>query len=180
MNKLIIFPTDTVYGIGASIYDLDNINKIYEIKGRSFDKQLPVLCSSIEQIESFAVIDNNVLKLAKAFWPGALTLILKTKDEYFKFSGERTIGVRIPNHILALSLLEKYGPLKTTSINDSGSVPLNDYETIYEKYNNKVSYIYKNTEASIGLASTIVSLVDDVKILRLGNITLEQIKESLK
>ena len=59
-------------------------------------------------------------------------------------------------------------------------MPLNDYETIYEKYNNKVSYIYKNTEASIGLASTIVSLVDDVKILRLGNITLEQIKESLK
>ncbi|HHT55361.1 MAG TPA: threonylcarbamoyl-AMP synthase, partial [Acholeplasma sp.] len=85
MNKIIIFPTDTVYGIGASLYDLDNINKIYEIKGRSFDKQLPVLCSSIEQIESFAVIDNNVLKLAKAFWPGALTLILKTKDEYFKF-----------------------------------------------------------------------------------------------
>src|SRR5690554_812498 len=180
MNKIIIFPTDTVYGIGAPIYDLDSIKKIYEIKGRSFDKQLPVLCSSIEQIEKFAVVNDETLKLARNFWPGALTLILKTKDDYYKFSGEKTIGVRIPNHKLALELLNELGPLKTTSINDSGSEPLNDYETIHQKYNNKVSYIYKNTEASIGLASTIVSLVDDVKILRLGNITLEQIKESLK
>jgi len=180
MKELIIFPTDTVYGIGASLYDLDNIKKIYEIKGRSFNKQLPVLCSSIEQIEKFAVFDESALKLAKAFWPGGLTLILKSKEEYYQFSGEETIGVRIPNHKLALELLEKFGPLKTTSINDSGDAPLNDYETIYKKYNNKVSYIYKNNEESLGLSSTIINLVGEVKVLRLGSITLEEINESLK
>lgn len=180
MNKLIIFPTDTVYGIGASLYDKENINKIYEIKGRSFNKQLPVLCSSIEQAEEFAILNENALKLAKAFWPGPLTLVLETKEKLFNFSGEKTIAVRIPNHKETLLLLAEVGPLKTTSVNKSNEIPLNDYDTIFEIYNNKVDYIYKNKENSLGQASTIINLVDEIKVLREGGITFDEIIKILK
>src|SRR5690554_424993 len=117
MNKLIIFPTDTVYGIGACLYDKENINKIYEIKGRDFNKQIPVLCSTIEQIGTFAVVNDNLRKLAKAFWPGALTIVLESNNDYYNFSGEKTIAVRIPNHKETLKLLEK--DRKSTRLNSS-------------------------------------------------------------
>lgn len=179
MNKLIIFPTDTVYGIGACLYDKENINKIYEIKGRDFNKQIPVLCSTIEQIETFAVVNDNLRKLAKAFWPGALTIVLESNNDYYNFSGEKTIAIRIPNHKETLKLLEKYGPLKTTSINKSGEPPLNDYKVIYERYNDVVDHIYMNNEEMILVASTIISLVDEVKLLRTGSISYEDILKSL-
>ena len=180
MNKLIIFPTDTVYGIGAPLYDNKNIKKIYEIKGRSFNKQLPVLCSSIEQINEFAILNDSALKLAKAFWPGPLTLVLETKEKLFNFSGEKTIAVRIPNHKETLKLISEVGPLKTTSVNKSNETPLNDYDKIFERYNNKVDYIYKNKENSIGQASTIINLVDEIKVLREGGITFDEIIKILK
>lgn len=179
MNKLIIFPTDTVYGIGTSLYDKDNINKIYEIKGRSFDKQIPVLCSSLEQIEKFAVVNDKLRKLAKDFWPGALTIVLESNNAYYNFSGEKSIAVRIPNHKETLKLLEQFGPLKTTSINKSGEKPLNDYEVIYERYKDVVDHIYINNEEMIGVSSTIITLVDEVKLLRTGSISYDDILKSL-
>lgn len=176
MSKVIVFPTDTVYGIGTPLYDNEGIIRIYEIKGRSLSKQLPVLCSSLDQINKFAVFDERLEIIANKFWPGALTVVLKTKKEYFDFSGEETIAVRIPNHKLALSIINEFGPLKTTSINQSGFPPLNDYYEIKEKYNDQVDYIYQNNEDSIGVSSTIISLVDEIELLRQGSISLDEIK----
>ena len=92
MNYVIIFPTDTVYGIGTPIMDTEGIKRIYDIKGRSFDKPLAVLTDSIESMEPYVVITKAVRKLAQAFG-GGLTLILKTTEQYEEQTGEKTLGL---------------------------------------------------------------------------------------
>lgn len=180
MNKLLIFPTDTVYGIGCSIYDRASQMKIYKIKNRPLDKPLAVLCSSIEQIEEIAYLNDEARKLINAFLPGPFTLILKAKENICDIVGFDTVGVRIPNSTLALKILNEIGPMTTTSVNDSGSVALNDYETIYSKYKDLVDEIYKPCGESSNLASTVVKIENDnIKILREGAIKLADIKEIL-
>ena len=133
---VIIFPTDTVYGIGTKIFDIDGINKIYEIKKRPKDKPLACLCASIDQIKSIAILNEDAEKLINAFLPGPLTLILKSKEEVKNKIGYETIGVRIPNYKLALDILNENGPMLTTSVNDSGANPINEYDDIIIKYKN--------------------------------------------
>lgn len=174
-NKLYIFPTDTVYGIGAKLYDKSAIDEIYNIKGRDFNKPISVLCSNIEQIKEFAIMTNDALIIANNFWPGALTIILKTNDKYYSITKEETIGVRIPNHKKALKLINELGPLKTTSINKSGEEPLNDYNSIYERYNKENIHIYKNDEEISKVSSTVIDLTNNLKVIREGDIKLNDI-----
>lgn len=180
MNKIIIFPTDTVYGIGTGIENLAGINKIYEIKGRDFTKPMAVLCASLEQVSNYVILNKEALALAKAFWPGALTLVLKTTDSYFKQSREKTLGIRIPNHAKALELLKLYGPMKTTSVNQSNEKPLNDYLLIKQNYENLVDEIYPNNEPIAKVSSTVINLTEKLFVIREGSITINQIEETLK
>ncbi len=173
---ILIFPTDTVYGIGTPIFDIDGINKIYEIKKRPKDKPLACLCADINQIDKIAYLNNDIIKLINEFLPGALTIILNSKEEVIKKIGYKTIGIRIPNSKCALSILKEYGPMLTTSVNDSGDVPLNNYDEIKEKYNNLVDKIYKSDEQSSNLSSTVILVDNDnIKILREGSIKKEDI-----
>lgn len=177
---VIIFPTDTVYGIGTKIFDLEGINKIYEIKKRPKEKPLACLCASLDQIKSIAILNDDAEKLINAFLPGPLTLILKSKDEVKEKIGYETIGVRIPNYKLALDILKENGPMLTTSVNESGSNPINEYEDILVKYGKCVDEIYKSNEKSSALASTVVLMTtDSFKILREGEITLNMIENIL-
>ena len=177
---VIIFPTDTVYGIGTKIFDIDGINKIYDIKKRPKDKPLACLCSSLEQIKSIAVVTKKAEALIKNFLPGALTLILESKEEVYNKIGYKTIGVRIPNCKLALDILNENGPMLTTSVNESGFKPINEYELIVKDYENVVDKIYESNEKSSNLSSTVVLLTnDDIKILREGEITLSMINDCL-
>lgn len=177
---VISFPTDTVYGLATPLLDLEGIKRIYELKGRDFKKPLAVLCLSINQIKTFAHLDIKAEKIAKAFWPGALTLILETNDEYYQKTKERTIGVRIPNHKTAIALIEKLGPLKTTSVNHSGEKEINDYQEIKEKYGSQIDEIYPNDQQILEVSSTVIQITDEVKILREGIITKEMIDKILK
>lgn len=180
MGRIIIFPTDTVYGIGCNIFDIDSINKIYEIKGRSKDKPLACLCANLSQIDEIAIIDANAKKLINAFMPGALTLILKSKDSVYNKIGYKNIGVRIPNNETAINLLLANGPMLTTSVNDSGDAPLNNYAEIYDKYNNVVDYIYKDNLKSSNISSTVIQVIDgNINILREGQIKEKDIKNIL-
>lgn len=177
MGKLIIFPTDTVYGIGCQIFDIDNIKKIYEIKSRDFSKPLACLCANLEQIEEIAVVDDNVRKIIKQFMPGALTIVLKSKQHVNDKIGYATIGVRIPNSKIALDILLENGPMLTTSVNESGRKPLNDYDEIYQEYNHVVDFIYDSNEVSSNISSTVISYIDHKLILiREGSIQFNQIK----
>ena len=122
-EDVIVFPTDTVYGIGASIFSPKALDKIFEIKNRPTDKSLIVLCANKVQLEEIVgPLSVDVNKIIDAFLPGGLTLILKCymplPEEITR--GKQTIGVRIPDHPLALELLKEFGPLATTSANISG------------------------------------------------------------
>ena len=176
MSKVIIFPTDTVYGIGTPIFDVEGIKRIYDIKKRPKEKPLACLCANLEQIKSIAYLNEKAIKLINEFLPGALTLILKSKEEVFEKIGYKTIGVRIPNSKIALDILKENGPMLTTSVNESGSVPLNEYDDIKKNYNDLVDYIYNTDRQSSNIASTVVLINgDSIKVLRAGEISLEDI-----
>ncbi len=177
MSKVIIFPTDTVYGIGCPIFDLEGIDLIYNLKHRSKDKPLACLCYDLKQIESIAILNERAIALIEAFLPGPLTLILKTKPHVKTKIGYETIGVRIPNHPVALQILQENGPMLTTSVNESGAVPLNTYEEIKVAFGPFVKDIFENHYPSSNISSTVVSLKDDeLHVLREGSITMEQMK----
>ena len=178
MSKLIIFPTDTVYGIGCPIFDIQNIHKIYDIKHRSLEKPLACLCYDLAQIEEIAEVNDKVKKIISAFMPGALTLILKARQEVTAKIGYKTIGVRIPDSKLALELLKENGPMLTTSVNESGEAPLNSYEEIVQGYGSLVDNIYPATEPFSNISSTVVDCTEDaLRLLREGTISLKQINE---
>lgn len=177
---VIIFPTDTVYGIGTPIFDIKGIEKIYDIKKRPKDKPLACLCANLNQIEKIAYVSSDAKKLINKFLPGALTIILNAKEEVINKIGYKTIGIRIPNSLLAIKILEENGPMLTTSVNDSGETPINEYQEIVLKYSNIVDKIYDRTEPSSNISSTVVLVNDDIKILREGQITKEDIINCLK
>ena len=177
---VIIFPTDTVYGIGTKILDVDGIEKIYEIKKRPHDKPLACLCASIEQIKDISVVTREAELLINKFLPGPLTIILKAKDYIYNKIGYKTIGVRIPNCDVALDILKENGPMLTTSVNESGYTPINEYDEIVKKYEGVVDKIYKPTQKSSNISSTVVMIIEnDIKILREGAITLNDINDCL-
>ena len=180
MNKVIIFPTDTVYGIGCDIFDLEGIERIYKIKNRSKDKPLACLCADIKQIEDIAYLSEDARKLINLFLPGPLTIILKSKPIVLDKIGYKTIGVRIPNNKIALDILKEHGPMLTTSVNESGDVPLNEYDDIKANYNHLVDYIYNTNTKSSNISSTVVDLTDNrLRILRIGEIPLSSIEKAL-
>jgi L-threonylcarbamoyladenylate synthase len=179
-NKIIILPTDTVYGIGTKINDKESLKKIYQIKKRDFTKPIAILFYSLEQIKDIVIIDIKIIKISLFFWPGALTLIVKTTPSFYNSTKEKKIGIRIPNHKLALNLLKDKGPLRVTSVNDSGQPPLNNFEEILNKYKHQVDYIYPNNQKNSNTSSTVIDItVPSWRIIRKGNFSLEIIKKVL-
>ena len=121
-NGLIVFPTDTVYGLASSAFDPIGIEKIYWAKNRPPIKSIPVLIGSIGQLNQIAaVISPLASRLIDHFWPGPLTIIVfKRHSLPPNLSSDRTVGVRMPNHKFTIDLLNTTGPLATTSANQSG------------------------------------------------------------
>ncbi len=176
MSKVLIFPTDTVYGIGASVFDHEGIERIYEIKHRPHNKPLAVLCANIEQIDSICYLNDFAKRLINKYLPGALTIIVEAKENIKESMGLHMVGVRIPNSKVAIEILEENGPMATTSVNESGEKPLNSYNEIVSVYSKLVDKIYDGSEPSSSVASTVIMLKDnDFKIIREGQITRDMI-----
>ena len=118
-GKVIIYPTDTLYALGADIYNENAVRNIFKIKQRPSKIPLPIAVPSIQAIETVAYINEAARKISKKFLPGSLTVILKKKPSVPKIitSGFDTIAIRIPRHPIALQLLRRYGPLTATSAN---------------------------------------------------------------
>ncbi|MGL4970774.1 MAG: L-threonylcarbamoyladenylate synthase [Cetobacterium sp.] len=184
-NGIIIYPTDTVYGVGASIDSLEGIKKVYAAKERNFNSPLIALLSKVEYIEKIAIVDKEkksiVEKLAKEFWPGALTIILDKKKNVpdIMVSGGKTVGIRIPALKLAQEIIEGVGGiLPTTSANISGETTPRSYEELNEKFKDRVNIIVDGGATPLGVESTILDLTKDVpKILREGAIKKEAIEK---
>ena len=187
-GKLIIYPTDTVYGLGAIISNKQSINNVYQAKSRSFSSPLIALLSSVDKVDEVAKVTEKerelLQKLGEAFWPGALTVILKAREHIpsIMISGGDTIGVRIPNLDLSIKIIELAGGvLATTSANISGEKAVTDIKDMSEVLLSEVDGIITDNSILTGVPSTIIKYVEgEIEILREGNINIEKIKQLMK
>ena len=176
---IIIFPTDTVYGIGCNPYNEESVDRIYQIKKREKTKLLPVLGYSKNDLEKIVDFDNIANKIIDKFWPGPLTLILPLNDSKLNKLSNYTnnLAVRIPNNNCTLSLLKECKLIIGTSANISGEPPIIDPQN----HNNMISKcdiflnggVIKNSNES-----TIIKIDDErIRILRKGAISEKKIDE---
>ena len=173
---IIVFPTDTIYGIGCNPYNSKAIEAIYQIKKRKISNQLPVLGFSKEELEKIAIFDEKSNEIANKFWPGAVTLVLKVKDKKIKnsLSLQENIAVRVPNNECLLSILKQCKLLVGTSANISGEPPLTTAQECIEKLQG-FDIVIDGGKISNQISSTIVQITDEVKILREGAVPKEEI-----
>jgi len=190
-GHLVAFPTETVYGLGADATNEKAVARIYEVKGRPTDHPLIVHISSIELLDKWARdIPEYAIKLARAFWPGPMTLILPrtalAKD--FVTAGQNNVGIRVPEHTVALELLKEFEAqgglgVAAPSANRFGKVSPTTSEAVVDELGNYLSpndQILNGGSSQIGIESTIIDCTKDVPvILRPGYITSEMIENFL-
>ena len=179
---LVLFPTETVYGLGANGLDAEAVKKIYVAKGRSSDNPLILHISDIEMLGKIAKdISDIEFKLMNAFWPGPFTIILNKTDlvPSVVAGGLDTVGVRMPSNEIARNLIKFADvPIAAPSANISGRPSGTNVEDIYQELGDKVDYIIDGGDCNIGVESTVVRVVDGIPhILRPGKITAEEIQE---
>ena len=181
-SRVVAFPTETVFGLGVKFGSHQALDALYELKHRDKGKAISMMISKAEDIEKYAYVDETAKKLIAAFMPGMITIILKRRphiDDYFTASLD-TIGIRIPDDPFVLSLLDKTGPMLVTSANLSGENSLVDDKAVMKVFHGKIPLIVKGESIS-KKASTIVDLSKGkVEILRLGDISKEQIAEVIE
>ena len=182
---IVIFPTETVYGIGANGLDEKAVKRIYEVKKRDYNKPISLLVSDFQMIEKLTKdITDIEYRIMRAFFPGPLTIILKKKDiiPSIVTSGGDTVGIRMPEGDLARKLVELSGvPIATPSANISGKRSGTNLKEIMKDFKGKVDFYIDGGESKLGLASTIVKIIDNkVHILREGSITKEEIEKVLR
>jgi L-threonylcarbamoyladenylate synthase len=191
-GHLVAFPTETVYGLGANATNEKAVSRVYSVKGRPTDHPLIVHISSISQLDKWAVdIPEYAIKLANKFWPGPMTLILKRSEiaKDFITGGQENVGVRVPSHPVALSLLsefEKLGGLgiAAPSANKFGAVSPTYARSVYQEIGeslNQFDMVLDGGDCDVGIESTIIScLYETPFILRPGAITESDIQEMSK
>ena len=189
-GALIAFPTETVYGLGADAGNEKAVARIYEVKGRPQDHPLILHIASIDDINYWATdVSDYALALARSFWPGPMTLIFKRSDtaKDFVTGGQNTVGLRVPDHVLALELLQeskKIGvhAIAAPSANRFGHVSPTTAEAVQEEigaYLSPQDLVLDGGPAQVGLESTIIDCTGDApKILRPGAITKTMIEDA--
>ena len=179
---MVAFPTDTVYGLGALIQLPESIQALYAVKGREAAKAIPVLLSSSDELEWVAMsVSAMARRLADRFWPGPLTLVVpKRPDLPAELSLHPTIGVRMPNHRVALALLRVTGPLAVTSANCSGGVSSVTAQEVVAQLGGRIELILDGGQTPGRMSSTVVDCSGHAPvILRQGLISLEDLLQVL-
>ena len=174
---IVVFPTDTVYGIGCNPYNLNSVKKIYEIKSRTEIKSLPILAYSLEIVKEITLIDKFTEKIIKKYWPGPLTLILTLTDQKLKKSLklQNKIAVRIPDSKCTLKLLEKCKLLVGTSANISGNSSHTNPDECIKNIKNYDVFLNGGTITSKGESTIIEIENEEIKIIREGVLKIEDI-----
>ena len=182
LGQVVAFPTETVYGLGANAFSDEAVQLIFQAKGRPSDNPLIVHIANNKQLEELVEeIPEGAKKLMEAFWPGPLTIILKSKKQVSKFvtAGLSTVGVRMPDHPVALALIEASGlPIAAPSANTSGKPSPTSAKHVFEDLNGRIAGIVDGGSTGVGLESTVIDCSQEVfTILRPGSITPEMIKK---
>lgn len=171
-GKVIIFETDTVYGIGCLYNDIEMVKRIYDIKRREPQKPMALLCSSVDQVQSLVSNYEVGEPYAIKYWPGALTLIFNKNQHIDDLitANQKTVGVRIPNSDTAKTILNQFGPMVVTSLNISSEPPILKFQDTLQ-FEQFVDYIVQGKDLS-GVASTVYDPMNH-KTLRLGEVIIE-------
>ncbi len=181
-SGIVAFPTDTVYGLGAIAFDVQGVDRLYGVKGRSHTKAIAVLLAETEQLGQVASeITTDARKLAAAFWPGPLTLILPRHPQVPDVvSPTPTIGVRIPDHPVSLSLLAAAGPMAVTSANLSGRDNTSTAQEVLDQLDGRVHLVIDGGRTPGGVPSTVIDCTGpELKVVRSGPIKPEQLLKAL-
>lgn len=182
LGQVVAFPTETVYGLGANAFSDEAVQLIFKAKGRPSDNPLIVHIANNKQLDELVEeIPEGAKKLMEAFWPGPLTIILKSKKQVSKLvtAGLSTVGVRMPDHSVALALIEASGlPIAAPSANTSGKPSPTSAKHVFEDLNGRISGIVDGGSTGVGLESTVIDCSQEVfTILRPGSITPEMIQK---
>ena len=187
-NEVVGMPTETVYGLAASIYSEEGLKKIFSVKERPFYDPLIVHIAHLDQVLEVVKIFPEAAKvLTKKYWPGPLTIILEKSSKVSDLitSGLNTVAIRMPKHPVALELISQFGsPLAAPSANKFGKTSPTKFQHVIEEFNNEV-YVLNGGECEVGIESTILFISQTsarkvtVKLLRPGGITLSELLDDL-
>ncbi len=184
-GEIVAFPTETLYGLGANALDAEAVAKVFLAKGRPSANPLLVLVPDLAATEALAVVDETARRLAQAFWPGALTLVLPKRADCPLASrvtaGLSTVAVRVPGHAVTLALLARSGlPIVAPSANRSGQVSPTTAADVESELGDSPAMILDGGPSPLGVASTIVSLAGLAPtLLRDGAVPREAIETVL-
>jgi len=182
---LVVFPTDTVYGVGAAVDRPDAVARLYVAKGRPLDRPIPVLIADLDQLERLARdVNDAVLRLARRFWPGALTIVVPAQPwlpvEIVRDTG--AVGLRMPDHPVALAIIRAAGgAVATTSANRSGEREACTVEEAVAALGETVDLYVDGGRTPGGIPSTVVALQDgEIRILRRGALDPALVEQALR
>ncbi len=176
---LIVIPTDTVYGLGCSLFNTESISKLYDLKGRETAKAIAVMLAEPGQIEQVAQgFTEQALRLAENFWPGALTLVVNKHPSIPSvLSSLPTVGLRIPDYPFIQELIRRTGPMAVTSANLAGQPSATNIPEVLEQLGDQLDLYIDGGSATGGVSSTVVDCTGEKPIiLRQGPISEEQIQ----
>ena len=180
---LVAFPTDTVYGLAAPVQNDRSIERLYVVKGRTNTKAIAVLLGEVDQLDQVAVgLNASIREVAQRFWPGPLTMIVPRHPSLPNIlAPSLTIGVRVPDHPVALALLKATGPLAVTSANISGKNNTVTAGQVLKQLKGRIHLIIDGGRTPGGVPSTVIDCTTpEPEILREGPISLKQIKAICK
>lgn len=174
------FPTDTVYGIGCRADDAEAIGRLFAAKRRPVDKQVPILAASLEQAAALGyLVDERVRSVAARWWPGPLTIVLRAQPAAGdKADQTPSQAFRVPDHPVALALIERSGPLATSSANRSGEPETYDADDVMVAFadDDLLDAVVDGGRVPAGVASTVIDLTGpSARILREGPITRDEL-----
>ena len=177
-NGVVAFPTETVYGVGVKFGSKIALDKLMEAKNRDYSKAITLMVAD----EKYAFVSDDAKKIVQAFMPGMITLVFKKKDtvDPIMTNGKETIGIRIPDDQYVLTLLKKAGPMLVTSANLSNHPNTTSTKEVLNQLDGRIDLVVDG-QTSDNVASTVVDVSrNEMKILREGKITKEDIQEVLK
>lgn len=181
----VVFPTETVYGLGAPLFSEEAVKRLFVIKNRPLDNPLIAHIAALEEAKKISEgLNADFYTLAEAFWPGPLAIIVKRSPQVpaIVSAGFPSIAIRMPSHPVARKLIEGVGePLVAPSANLSGRPSPTCVQDVLEDLNGKVKYVVDGGECEVGIESTVISLFHPVPtLLRPGKISKEMLEEILK
>jgi len=182
-GELVVFPTDTLYGLGADPFNENSVKKVYIAKNRPFDMPLSIAVSNEKMMESVTVLNESARKIIRKFMPGPVTLLLTKKPSIpdMLTSGTNVVGIRIPDHPLALRIIDRFGPITATSANMHSHKDPVDSAMPIKDLKGHAHTVVDCGKTKYAEPSTIVDISDGTaEIIRKGVISQEEIENALR